>query len=145
MSKPERVALDVSELPTVVCGQRSLLWWGTLGFAVIESVTMILGFVTVLYLRRNFHSWPPEGYSPPDWVVPTVNVAVMLVTLLPAYLLKKATYTLDVRRTTRLLVILAACGFLLLVLRWLDYRALHVRWTTSAYGSSIWVLVSLIT
>jgi len=58
MTKRERVTVDVTELPTVVFGHRGLLWWGTLGFAVIESITMLLAVATYFYLRRNV-SFPP--------------------------------------------------------------------------------------
>ena len=32
---PQQSLGDVDELPTVVFGSRSLMWWGTVGFAVI--------------------------------------------------------------------------------------------------------------
>jgi heme/copper-type cytochrome/quinol oxidase subunit 3 len=143
VSKSERVALDVAALPSVVFGERNLLWWGTLGFAVIESVTMLLTAAALLYLRKNFHAWPPESYAPPDWVVPTIGVVIMLATCIPAHFVKKAAVRLDARRTADWLVVMVGCALVLCVLRWLDYRALHVRWTTNAYGSAIWVLVSL--
>jgi len=141
VSKPERVMVDVRELPTVVFGQRGLLWWGTLGFAAIESMTLILSVATYFYLRRNFQSFPPLGYPQPDWIVPTVGAALFLVTLLPAYALKKTAIRLDRRATLVWLVILSIASVVLCGMRALDFVALRVLWMTSAYGSITWVLL----
>jgi heme/copper-type cytochrome/quinol oxidase subunit 3 len=85
--KRERVMVDVKELPTVVFGHRGLLWWGTWGFAVVESMTMVLSVASYFYLRRNFQSFPPQGYPLPDWIRPTIGVVIFLLTLVPAYML----------------------------------------------------------
>lgn len=141
MTKPERVMVDVTELPTIVFGQRGLLWWGTLGFAVIESMTLLLSIASYFYLRRNFQSFPPLGYPKPDWVKPTIGAALFLLTLGPAFALKKAATKLDVKVTRSWLVILSLCGIVLCGVRALDFVALRVLWMTSAYGSITWVLL----
>jgi heme/copper-type cytochrome/quinol oxidase subunit 3 len=141
MTKRERVTVDVTELPTVVFGQRGLLWWGTLGFAVIESMTLLLSIATYFYLRRNFHSFPPEGYPLPDWIAPTIGVAIFLATCIPAHFLKKTATKLDRERTTFWLVIMSVCALVVCAVRAVDFLALRVLWMTSAYGSIIWVLL----
>jgi heme/copper-type cytochrome/quinol oxidase subunit 3 len=141
VTKPERVMVDVTELPTIVFGQRGLLWWGTLGFAVIESMTLILSIASYFYLRRNFQSFPPLGYPKPDWVKPTIGAALFLITLAPAYALKKTATKLDTRATTFWLVILSVCSLVLCGVRALDFVALRVLWMTSAYGSITWALL----
>ena len=35
-----RVVANVTELPNVTFGHRSLMWWGTLGFIMIEGTTL---------------------------------------------------------------------------------------------------------
>ena len=40
--KALRPAGNVADLPTVTFGHRSLMWWGTLGFMVIEGWTIAL-------------------------------------------------------------------------------------------------------
>jgi cytochrome c oxidase subunit III len=139
--KRERVVVDVTELPTVVFGQRGLLWWGTWGFAVAESMTLLLSIATYFYLRRNFQSYPPEGYPLPDWIAPTIGAAIFLLTCIPAYFLKKSATKMDRRVTTRWLVILSVCSVVLCVVRTFDFYALRVLWMTSAYGSVTWVLL----
>ncbi len=61
MCKPERATVDVSKLPTVVLGERNLPWWGTFGFAVIESVTMILSFLTVADSTSRCNAFGKNG------------------------------------------------------------------------------------
>ena len=141
MTKRERVTVDVSELPTVVFGQRGLLWWGTWGFAVAESMTLLLSIATYFYLRRNFQSYPPEGYPLPDWIAPTIGAAIFLLTCIPAYFLKKSATKLDRPATTRWLVMLSVCALVLCGVRTADFLALRVLWMTSAYGSVTWVLL----
>src|SRR6266566_3159705 len=51
-----RVVGDTAGLPTVSFGKRSLLWWGTIGFVIIEGWTLGICAATYLYLRS--HSGP---------------------------------------------------------------------------------------
>jgi heme/copper-type cytochrome/quinol oxidase subunit 3 len=135
------VVVDVTELPTVVFGSRGLLWWGTWAFAVVESMTLLLSIATYFYLRRNFTSFPPEGYPQPDWVRPTIGLAIFLLTLVPAYFLKSAAERVEYEGTKRWLIVLSLCALLLCGVRWADFMALRVLWMTSAYGSVTWVLL----
>ena len=141
MTKRERVMVDVAELPTVVFGQRGLLWWGTVGFAVIESMTLILSIATYFYLRRNFDSYPPLTYPQPDWVVPSIGALLFLLTLIPAYVLKHSGDEARRSGTKRWLIVLSVCSLVLCGVRALDFVALRVLWMTSAYGSVTWVLL----
>ena len=49
----EHNELDVSGLPTYAYGNRSLMWWGTLGMILIESTVFALAIVTYFYLRER--------------------------------------------------------------------------------------------
>src|ERR1041385_8654861 len=61
-----RRAIDVSELPNVTFGPRSLMWWGTLGFMTIEGWTVAILLVSYIYLRQSVVSWPPERTPTPS-------------------------------------------------------------------------------
>ena len=41
-----RRVLDVSGLPTYAFGNRSVMWWGTLGMILIESTVFAIAMVT---------------------------------------------------------------------------------------------------
>ena len=63
MSLPRRTrtVLDVSKLPDIAFGPADIVWWGTLGFVVIEGFTLVLCAAVYLYLTQNFATWPPQG------------------------------------------------------------------------------------
>jgi len=77
----ERIVADVSRLPTVVYGGRNLVSWGTTGFMVIEGFSLALCAITYVYLRKNTVVWPPHGTQLPQLLVPTINMALMVLSL----------------------------------------------------------------
>ena len=53
-----RVVANVTELPNVIFGHRSLMWWGTLGFIMIEGTHALHLRGHLLLPRRNFGTGP---------------------------------------------------------------------------------------
>jgi heme/copper-type cytochrome/quinol oxidase subunit 3 len=139
--RPLRPSVDVAELPTVTFGHRSLMWWGTLGFMVIEGWTTALLVVSYLYLRQNYDAWPPLRTPYPSLLIPTINLAIMLVSVVPTYLTAVAAKRLDEAAVKRWLIISSVVILPILVLRWWELWALNTRWDTNAYGSAAWVIV----
>lgn len=139
--RPLRPETDVSSLPTVTFGERSLMWWGTAGFMVIEGWTSAILLAAYLYLRENYEAWPPLRTPYPSLLIPTINVAVMLVSLIPAVIVARAAKRLDEPAVKRWLVVMCAATIPTLVLRWWDLWSLNTRWDTSAYGSAAWTIV----
>ena len=136
--KPMRIAADVAELPTVTFGYRSLLWWGTLAFVVIEGWTLAIIVGAYYYVRQNFAHWPPTRTPEPSLLVPTIQLVVMLASLVPVYLADRAARRLD-KPTVRLWLTVAALMLIAIaVLRWFEFWSLNVRWDTNAYGSAEW-------
>jgi len=141
---PQQSLGDVAELPTVTFGHRSLMWWGTLGFMVIEGWTLALITAMYFYLRQNFHSWPPliNGQPlTPSLTIPTINLIVMLVSMAPAYLAARAAKRLDEGGVKLWLLISSLISLVIPVLRWYELWALNVRWDTNAYGTAAWTIV----
>lgn len=136
-----RPLIDVSELPTVTFGPRSLMWWGTLGFATIEGWTVILLLGSYLYLRQNFGAWPPLRTPYPSLLIPTINLALMLISIVPTYITARAAQRLDEPAVKRWLLISSIVITPTVVLRWWELTALGTRWDTNAYGSAAWTIV----
>ena len=136
-----RPTIDVSGLPTVVFGSRDLMWWGTLGFIVIEGFSLAVAAVTYLYLRRNFVGWPPLGTLYPSVLLPTVTAVLYVVSLAPAVWLARAAKRLDIGAVRVGLVILSVIALAFCVLRWFEFVALNVKWNTNAYGSIVWTIL----
>ncbi|MBC5786338.1 cytochrome c oxidase subunit 3 [Ramlibacter sp. USB13] len=135
-------ALDVRELPTVVFGHRSLMWWGTLGFMVVEATVFALALMAYFYLRSHQETWPLTA-PPPDLLWGTLNTVVMLVSFLPAHLAKKAAEHLQLKKVRLWLVVSCVFGIAFCVIRGLEFATLNVRWDSSAYGSVVWLLLGL--
>jgi cytochrome c oxidase subunit III len=136
--RPLRVVADVRELPRTVFGHRSLMWWGTVGFIVIEGSTLFICLVSYFYLRRNFSTWPPEHIYRPELVIPTIQALLMLASNIPMRAVDRASSRMDLPAVRGSLVI---CSFLIVVmtvLRVFEFSSLKVRWDTNAYGSVAW-------
>lgn len=142
MSAP-RSLLDVSRLPRVAFGHRTLLWWGTLGFMVIEGFTLVLMVASYFYLRLNEYEWPPGRTPDPDLLVPTLNTVLLLLVIVPMRAVDKAAKRFDRRGVIRGLLIATAMSVAVAALRWWELLALQVRWDAHAYASAAWGVVVL--
>jgi len=141
---PQQSLGDVAELPTVTFGHRSLMWWGTLGFMVIEGWTLALIVAMYFYVRQNFLTWPPRidgRLLVPSLLIPTINLVVMLVSLVPVYVVDRAARRLDLGAVKLWLLLSSVISLAIPVLRWYELWALNTRWDTNAYGSAAWLIV----
>jgi cytochrome c oxidase subunit III len=132
---------NVRNLPTVTFGHRSLMWWGTLGFMTIEGWTLALIAAMYFYIRQNFLTWPPIRTPLPYLTIPTINLVVMIVSLVPAWLADRAARRLDLGAVKLWLLVASLVSLPIPILRWYELWALNVRWDTNAYGSAAWLLV----
>ncbi|WP_420129399.1 cytochrome c oxidase subunit 3 [Longimicrobium sp.] len=142
MSAP-RTVYDASGLPTVIFGKRSLLWWGTLGFMVIEGFTLLLMAASYFYLRTNEFDWPPGRTPNPDLLIPTINTVLLVLVMVPMWFAGKAAKRMDRMAVARALLIATAMTIPVNVLRWYELLALNARWDAHAYASAAWGVVVL--
>jgi cytochrome c oxidase subunit I+III len=139
--KPLRPVASVAGLPTVTFGPRSIMWWGTLGFMTIEGWTTALLLAAYLYLRQNYEAWPPLRTPYPSLLIPSINLAILLLSCIPAKLCADAAKRLDEAAVKRWLLIFSLVIVPTVVLRWWELWALNTRWDTNAYGSAVWTIV----
>lgn len=142
MSAP-RTEIDVSHLPTVVYGKRTLLWWGTIGFMVIEGFTLLLMMASYLYLRKNEFDWPPGRTPRPDLLVPTINTLLLLAVIVPLRRADEAAKKMDRAGVAKALLVGTGMTVVVAVLRWWELMALNVKWDAHAYASAAWAVVAL--
>lgn len=140
---PQRTVLDASGLPTVPFGKRSLLWWGTLAFMVIEGFTLLLMVASYFYLRTNEFDWPPGRTPNPELLIPTINTVLLLLVIVPMIGVGKAASRMDRKAVARGLLIATLMTIPVNVLRWFELLALGARWDAHAYASAAWGLVVL--
>ena len=140
MSTPE--ALDVSRLPSFAFGHRSLMWWGTAGLMAIEATVFGLAIVTYFYLRSHVDAWPMHS-PPPDLLWGTANTALLVASLLPNQLAKRAAERLDRNGVRLWMTVCLLVSFAFLAIRAFEFDALQCRWYDDAYGSAVWMLMGL--
>ena len=142
MTQRLRGVMDLRGLPDVVFGPRDIMWWGTLGFVLIEGFTLVLCAVAYVYVTQNFPTWPPQNTPLPSLVAPTVQVVVMLVSMLPARWTARAARRYDVGKVRIGLVVATAFGIAIVGLRaWELLVSLNVKWDSNAYGSVQWLVL----
>jgi cytochrome c oxidase subunit III len=143
--------LDVSGLPKHSFDTGSQLWWGNLWLLCIETTMFGLAVAVYFYVRQNFTSWPPpHSDSPPflfdpepSLLVPTINLVVLLLSVLPMVWADVAARRLDRRAVKTALVVMLLFGAATIVLRFYEFRALIWKWDSNAYGSITWTILSL--
>lgn len=143
MSPAKDRALDVSELPTAVLDSRSLVWWGTVVMTVTECMVFAITVAAYFYLRMIANVWPPGRAGQPSLGAATANLAILIVSVLPAIRLDRAGRERDARMIRWMLFANLVFGTAFLVLRVFEFRALHCWWNSSAYGSITWTLLGL--
>jgi heme/copper-type cytochrome/quinol oxidase subunit 3 len=141
MSRSPR-AVDVAALPNDAFGHQGLIWWGTLGFMVIEGAMFVMGIVVYFYLRLKVAEWPPSLPNP-GLTFGTANLSLVLVSCIPNQLAKRAAEKMDLRAVRVWLTVLVLIGLAALILRAFEYTALNCRWNDNAYASIVWVLLSM--
>jgi heme/copper-type cytochrome/quinol oxidase subunit 3 len=138
----ERMTLDVRELPTYAYASRSLTWWSTMGLMLIEGTAFAIAVMTYFYLRGLSHEWP-IGSVPPNLRWGTINTLVLLLSLWPNQRAKRAAEKHDRHGTRLWLAVCVMSSVVFLVIRGFEFSALNVSWYTNAYGSVVWLLLSL--
>ena len=137
-----RVVMDVSELPDVCFGPRDIMWWGTVGFVLIEGFTLVLCGAAYVYLQQNFPTWPPEGTPRPSLGVPTILASSMLLSLPFVAWLDRASKRFDLRAVRVGLPIAAVVCSAFVGLRIVELvSSIHVKWNSNAYGSALWLIL----
>jgi cytochrome c oxidase subunit III len=134
--------VDVSGLPNFAFGNRTVLWWATMGLIAIESSVFAITIMTYVYLRGRQAEWPPNLLAP-GLFWGSLNTVVMLASEVPNYITKKHAEKLDLKRSRLWLAVCLLFAAAFLVVRIFEYGALNCRWDTNAYGSVVWVLLSL--
>ena len=136
-----RATADVSALPSEVYGPANLTWWASLGGEVIEGFVLVLAVFAYLYLRHDSPDWPPLHTPLPSLGIPTLNLALMALSLAPAWWASRSARRQERLSTAVGLLLHALLGVTILVVRYYEMRALNVRWDTNAYGSICWAIL----
>jgi cytochrome c oxidase subunit 3 len=134
--------IDVRHLPTYGYSHRSLMWWSTLSLMLIEGTVFAIAVLMYFYLRGTAAGWP-IGSLPPGLLWGTINTAVLLLSLWPNQLAKRAAESEDRGKARLWLAVCVVFSIVFLVLRGYEFSTLNVSWDANAYGSIVWLLLGL--
>ncbi len=138
----ERLAQDVSGLPTWAFESKSTPWWGTLAFMAIEGTGFALAVGMWLYLAAVNPQWPLG--QPPATLWPGATLtAVLVLSLVPNWWCNRVALRQDLRSVQIGLVAMSVIGLLAIALRGFEIAELNMRWDVDAYGSIVWLILGL--
>jgi len=138
-----RSALDVSHLPTVVFGSRASLWWGAVGIMAIEGTMFAIMAASYFYLRGGASVWPPTGTLHPGLGITTLNLAILLASIVPMYFAARAAQKEDLPAVRLWLIVATVLMVAVLAVRWYILQHLTFLWNSHAYGSLVWTTAGL--
>ena len=134
---------DLADLPTHAFGHRSLTWWGTIGFMVIEGTAFALAIAAYFLLMSQEQDWPPAPFDAPDLIAGTLFTLVMLASEIPNTIVKRAAEHGQLRKVRKLLLLMVGIGLVLFAIRAFEFASTNVWWYDNAYGSIVWALLVL--
>jgi cytochrome c oxidase subunit III len=134
--------IDVSRLPTYGYSHRSVTWWGTAGMMLIEGMVFIAAIATYFYLRLRADAWPPQG-EPPRLLFGTVSLGVLALSAVANEWTRRNGEREDLLRARVGLALCSLFGMGLLLIRAFEFPALNASYTSSAYGSIVFALLTL--
>lgn len=142
--------IDATALPEVGgIETRSPLWWGMVWTIAILTTVAALLAASYFYLRRNFDQWPPPqvsvhppmDYPLPDLALPTLNLALLILSCAAAYVVDRSARRMRQWPLRLGLLIVVGLGVISLMLRYAEFNGLHFRWDDNAYGSIVWAIL----
>jgi heme/copper-type cytochrome/quinol oxidase subunit 3 len=117
------------------------LWWGTLGFIVIEGLSFVFSIAVYLYLQSQNTHWPLN--PPPALWWSSAILLLFLLSEIPNEWTKRAAAAHDLGKVRIGLLIMSGVAIVILGLRVFEFTTLNVRWDENAYGSIVWFLLAL--
>lgn len=143
--------IDVSELPSVLLDYHAPIWWGNTLLLVIE--TTMFGILVAVYfsVRMNLSPFPPPkvdhfpvNYNPvPELIIPTINLIVLLVSLIPNVWLDLSARRKDLGAVKMALIITLIFNIASIILRFYEFDSLLFKWDDNAYGSVTWTILGV--
>lgn len=139
----QRQVVDVSALPDHAFGSRSIMWWSTMLIIAIEGTVFALAIGSYFYIQGNEEAWPPPDTALPGLLFPTINTFILLASLWPNEMIKRAAEDLRLRDVRRWIVVADLFALAFVAVRAFEFGTLNVSWDSNAYGSATWTLLGL--
>ena len=133
---------DATTLPDQGFRHHAPFWWGNAIVISLEGAGLAVLVFAYFYIWRNFDTWPPTGTKVPDLGISTINVVVLVVGILPMWHVAHLALRFERPRLLGLwLLVCVLFGFTAAILRVLEFRGVHTRWNSNAYGTIVWAIL----
>ena len=110
----------------------------------IEGAAIATLVVTYFYVWRNFDTWPPTGTLVPDLGVSMINLVVLVASILPMWHVARLAARHDSPRVLGFwLFVCVAFGIAAAILRLMEFKGVHTRWNSNAYGAIVWSILAV--
>lgn len=116
--------------------------WGLFAMLAIEGTMFALLIGSYLYLRWRVPDWPP-GVEPPALLWGTINTLVLIASVIPNAIAKRASEHLDLAGVRIWMIVCIVVALVVVAIRAVEFPYLNVWWDTNAYGSVVWMLISV--
>jgi heme/copper-type cytochrome/quinol oxidase subunit 3 len=130
--------IDVSQLPTYAFGHRAITWWATWSMILMEGTMLGILLISYFFLRTGVPDWPPGRTPPPDLFWGTLNSAIIIISVIPNHLAKRAAEGLNLKGLRLWMIVTLLFGIAFAVVRIYEFRHLNCSWDQNAYGSIVW-------
>jgi len=138
-----RIVGDLASLPHSTRGAAHLIWWGNLGFMLIEGTAFLLAIGAYLFLSSRSPHWPPVGDPLPNLLWSGVFTVALLASEIPNLWVKHRTAAHEAGKVRIGVLAMTVIGLVLLALRGVEIAYLAPSWHRDAYGSVLWMLMIL--
>ncbi len=135
--------IDVAGLPDAAFGPKSLIWWGSFGFMLLEGSGFLVACGAYLYLASQSPAWPPRGDRPPDLSWSGLFTLALLASMVPNLWLRRRVERREPVSARWGVLAMTVIGLALTAVRAVELAHLNVRWSWDAYGSAVWLLMVL--
>jgi cytochrome c oxidase subunit III len=136
--------VDSAALPVQGFSHHAPIWWGKKLMMLIEGAGFAILAVTYFYIWQNFDTWPPTGTLVPDIDVGMLNLAILVVSILPMWHVARLALRNDSRRVLGIwLLTCVLFGFAAMILRLMEFKGVHTRWNSNAYGTIVWSILAV--
>lgn len=142
LPSPPRIVGDLSRLPASGFRTHGLWFWAAMGFMTIEGTGFALACAAYLYLMASAPQWPLNS-PPPDLTWGTALTVLLVASLVPNFLMSRASRKRQLGPTRLWAVVVALMNTAALVVRAFEFPHLNTRWDHDAYGSVVWALILL--
>jgi heme/copper-type cytochrome/quinol oxidase subunit 3 len=120
------------------------IWWGNTLMLLMEGAGLAILVATYFYLRRNVDTWPPPRTPLPDLGISTINLIVLVVSILPMWYAAQLALKQDRPKVLACCLLLCVLfGIAAAILRVLEFKGVHTHFGANVYGSIVWSILAV--